>query len=396
LVAASVTTVVRFAASPSAAWVAADSARRRSSASRTRRIARRGARPARSRARPGLPARAEPHEPFQLRGQAGIEGLQAAPGAGREERGGLEAGLLGPAVPPGGHRGLHAVEGQRDEVVVRRVRLGGPRRRHGGRHEPRRPAGQNPDEGLGSHAVGRLRGAVDEAAQLGERLARPRGAGRVPLGELVAQVAERGAGAVREGHRLPDLEVQRHAGAVHAAAVLDGHEREEAQELLGAARGLLLREPGRGEVLQGGPGGGDLPGRRRLRDGRAPQRGEAGGGTAGGRLPAILDVAQAQQGEVALGLAGRLRRADRQVARDAGGRIVQERAQPRLVGVEKVPGDRGAGLARRQPPGLECRDGGGGPVPARAKRVATRTSRSASQSRASAGSVRPAAASAAA
>ena len=56
------------------------------------------------------------------------------------------------------------------------------------------------------------------------------------------------AGAER--HRLLDLEVQVHGRAVDAAAVLDRHEREEAQQLLGAARGLVGRERRRGEALE--------------------------------------------------------------------------------------------------------------------------------------------------
>ena len=76
------------------------------------------------------------------------------------------------------------------------------------------------------------------------------GARGVALGELVAQVGEGRGGAGAEGDRLLDLEVERHAVVVDAAVVLDRHEREEAQQLLRAAGGLVGREGRGGEALE--------------------------------------------------------------------------------------------------------------------------------------------------
>ena len=76
----------------------------------------------------------------------------------------------------------------------------------------------------------------------------------VALGELVAQVGERRDRAGAERDRLLDLEVARDAVALDAAAVLDRDEREELQQLLGAARGLLGRERRGGEALERGVG----------------------------------------------------------------------------------------------------------------------------------------------
>ena len=64
---------------------------------------------------------------------------------------------------------------------------------------------------------------------------------RVALGELVAQVVEGGVGGGLERDRLLDLEVERDAPVLDAAPVLDRHERDEAQQLLGAAGRLRRR-----------------------------------------------------------------------------------------------------------------------------------------------------------
>ena len=56
------------------------------------------------------------------------------------------------------------------------------------------------------------------------------------------EVVERGRGSVAERDRLLDLEVERHAAVLDAAAVLDRDEPQEALELAGAPRELLVRE----------------------------------------------------------------------------------------------------------------------------------------------------------
>ena len=59
-------------------------------------------------------------------------------------------------------------------------------------------------------------------------------------GEARLEVVEGRRGAVAERHGLLDLELERHAAVLHAAAVLDRHEPEEAVELAGAAHELVL------------------------------------------------------------------------------------------------------------------------------------------------------------
>ena len=189
------------------------------------------------------------------------------------------------------------------------------------------------------------------------------GARAVALGQLVAQVGERALRAGAEGDRLLDLEVERHPPVVDAAPVLDRHEREEAQQLLGAARGLLGREGRRREAVEGAGG---LRARRQerlaARQRRVAQAREGGAGARGGGRAAVLRVARGQDGEVALGLRRGLGAADRQVALLAAGGVVEQLAQARLVGVEQVLGDGGAGRAGAEPAGLQApeRDGGVG------------------------------------
>ena len=88
----------------------------------------------------------------------------------------------------------------------------------------------------------RLVAVVDDGAEAVEAARGGVGARAVALGQLVAQVGEGALRAGAEGDRLLDLEVERDPPVVDAAPVLDRHERQEAQQLLGAARGLLGRE----------------------------------------------------------------------------------------------------------------------------------------------------------
>ena len=127
MIAELVTTVALLAESPS---VAAESASFWSSASRVSRIARRGARLRDQLREPVLVARAEPDQPFDVEREALVERAQPALRAELEERVGLQPRLLGLAVLAGAGGGLHAVERERDQVVVGLVGLLGPLRRH--------------------------------------------------------------------------------------------------------------------------------------------------------------------------------------------------------------------------------------------------------------------------
>ena len=78
------------------------------------------------------------------------------------------------------------------------------------------------------------------------QLSRGRG---VPRGEVRLEIVERGRSAVPEGHRLLDLELQRHAAVLHAAAVFDRHEPEEPVELARAPHDLVRRKRSGAERL---------------------------------------------------------------------------------------------------------------------------------------------------
>ena len=115
MIAALVTTVVRLALSPSVARASSSSS---SSARRVSRTSRRAAPLAISSARPVVALGAEPDQALDVGREAGVERLQPPLRAELEERVGLEPRLLGLAALAGADRGLHAVERQRDEVVV--------------------------------------------------------------------------------------------------------------------------------------------------------------------------------------------------------------------------------------------------------------------------------------
>jgi hypothetical protein len=75
---------------------------------------------------------AEPDQPLDFEREALVEGAQPALGAELEERVGLQPRLLGLAVLARAGGGLHAVQRERDQVVVGLVGLLRPRLRHGG------------------------------------------------------------------------------------------------------------------------------------------------------------------------------------------------------------------------------------------------------------------------
>ena len=84
--------------------------------------------------------------------------------------------------------------------------------------------------------------AAMSAAEGGHELVDAGGGGRVALDQPAVEVCESLRGAVAERHGLLDLERERHAPVGDAAAVLDRDEREEAEELSGAADLLRRRE----------------------------------------------------------------------------------------------------------------------------------------------------------
>ena len=166
MIALLVTTVALLAESPS---VAAASASLLSSASRVSRISRRGARLAISFASPSLVAGAEPDQALDVEREPRVEAAQPPLRAELEERVRLQPRLLGLAVLAGADRGLHAVERERDQVVVGLVGLLRPRLRHRGRQRVLRLGGDRLDLlGLGD-ALLVLVGELDELAELGQR-----------------------------------------------------------------------------------------------------------------------------------------------------------------------------------------------------------------------------------
>ncbi len=286
MIAELVTTVARLALSPS---VAAASASLSSRARRVSWISRRGARRSRSFARPGVPCDPNQMRPSTSSARPGIERLQAPLGAELEERVRLQAGLLGLAELAGAGSGLHAVERDRDEVVVGLVGRRLPRVGHGAAQGVLGRGGQRLDVVDGRDAVRALGGDVERDTETGQTAGGGVGARPVALGQLVAQVGERALRPGAEGDRLLDLEGERHPPVVDAAPVLDGHEREEAQQLLGAARGLLGRERRGGEPVEGADGR-RARGQEGLAAGqrRAAQAGEAGLGARGRRRAPVL------------------------------------------------------------------------------------------------------------
>ena len=282
MIAELVTTVVRLALSPSVPRASS------SSSSRARRVARTSRRAAPleiSSARPGWPLAPNQISPSMSVARPGVDRLQPPLGAELEERVGLEPGLLGLAALAGADRGLHAVERQRDQVVVGVVGRLLPGRGHDRLELLLDRGALLLDRVVARDAGLALPGLGDVGAELVDLDRDRAGAGAVALGELVAQVVEGGVGGGLERDRLLDLEVERHAPVLDPAAVLDRHERDEAQQLLGAAGRLGGGEGRGGEAVERGV---DL----RARDGDAaavalrgarPQVGELARGGAGRR-----------------------------------------------------------------------------------------------------------------
>ena len=199
---------------------------------------------------PLLVARAEPDEALDLDRQAGVERLQPPLRPELEERVRLQARLLGLLVLGRADRGLHPVERERDEVVVGLVRRLLPLLREDLVQISLGPVRDRLHlTGLGDAVLALGRGGHERPQ--GSRSSRDRLRARgIAPGQQRAQVGERGGRAGAERHGLLDLEVEVDLRPRHATVVLDRHEGEEAQELLGAARRLGLGEGRGGEAVQ--------------------------------------------------------------------------------------------------------------------------------------------------
>ena len=343
-----------LALSPS---VAAASASR---PSRTRRFSRSSRRGARARDQPceaRLTLGAEPDQPLDAQREAGIEGLQAPFGAELEEGVGLQARLLGLPVLARAGGGLHAVQRQGDEVVVRLVGGALPRVGHGRLQRGLGAPAQRLDRVSSGHPLGAPRRLLERGAEAVEVAGRGGGPQTRSPGELVLEVRQGSACAAVERDGLLDLEVLGHLAIADAAPVLDRYECEELQELLGPPcrllaaewRGREARERGRGPASCGAECA-RVPGR----SGRA-HPGEGALRARRRRGAAVLAVTVGEDGEVARGLRCGLGLAHGQRALPAGGDVVQQLAQARLVGVEQVlrrgsartPGARAAGAQVR-------------------------------------------------
>ena len=205
------------------------------------------------------------------------------------------------------------------------------------------------------------RGVGGEGAEAVDLDADRVGGGGVALGELVAEIVEGGVGGAPERDRLLDLEVERDAPVLDAAAVLDRHERDEAQQLLGAAGRLLGGERGGGEAVErlvdlaARVGGGLLVAGL----GGVAERTERRGGCGRGGRAAVLLVAGGEDVPVAGGLRCGLGLARREALAARGVGVLEQLALACLVGVEQVLGDRDAGGSRRELALTEPGDGGG-------------------------------------
>ena len=298
---------------------------------------------------PLLVARAEPDEALDLDRQAGVERLQPPLRPELEERVRLQARLLGLLVLGRADRGLHPVERERDEVVVGLVRRLLPLLRED-LVEVRLGAVRDRLHlaGLGDAVLARGRGGHERPQLLevvGDRL-RARG---IAPGQQRAEVGERGGRAGAERHGLLDLEVQVDLRPGDAAVVLDRHEGQEAQELLGAARRLGLGERRGGEAVQraGDVGEARLPRGLIALGGGGRQRVDRGRHAGGRGLAAVLDVARAEDAPVPGRLGGGLRLARREPALRGRVRVVEQLAHAGLVAVEEVLRDGGVRRLRR-------------------------------------------------
>ncbi|MCX6956497.1 MAG: hypothetical protein NTV51_30560 [Verrucomicrobia bacterium] len=135
---------------------------------------------------------AEPDEALDGEREALVEGLQAALRAELEERVGLEARLLRLAVLPGADGGLHAVERQGDEVVVRLVGRLRPLPGHDVPQPVVDPVLDLLDVAGGRHPLGGGGGLVDHLPERLEVRLGLQGRGATPAGQLVLEVGEGG------------------------------------------------------------------------------------------------------------------------------------------------------------------------------------------------------------
>ena len=200
-----------------------------------------------------LPTGAEPDQALDVEREPLVEAAQPPLGAELEERVGLQPRLLGLAVLAGADRGLHAVERERDQVVVGLVGLLRPRLRHrGGERVLRlgrrslRPArgGRRPSLLLVARTRRCLPSSSSAAAPASVRAP-------VALGELVAQVRRSAPTApVRKATASWISKSRVTCVSLTPRPYSTGHEREELQQLLGAARGLLGRERRGGEAFE--------------------------------------------------------------------------------------------------------------------------------------------------
>ena len=212
------------------------------------------------------------------------------------------------------------------------------------------------DFGGGPDSLGALGRLADAVAQLLEPVFDGCGAGRIAAGELILEVGQRGGGGSVEGDRLLDLEVERDARPLDAAAVFDGDEREEAQQLLGAARGLLgaqwrsreALEPG-GHVVACGTEHGHLTG-----GARRGELGEPSAESVGSRSPAILGITRCEDRPVRGRLRGGLGEPRRKAALGSHLGVAQQVPLAALVGIEQVLLDRLRRRGGRDPPALQA------------------------------------------
>ena len=147
---------------------------RSSRARRVSWISRRGARRSISFARPGVPCDPNHIEALDVEREPRVEGLQPPLGPELEERVGLQARLLGLAELAGAGGGLHAVQRDRDEVVVGLVGRRLPRVGHRGPQGVLGRARERLDVAGVGDALLALGGLVDDRARGGRGRARPR------------------------------------------------------------------------------------------------------------------------------------------------------------------------------------------------------------------------------
>ena len=376
MIAELVTTVALLAESPS---VAAASPSFWSSASRVSRIARRGARLAICLASPSWPPAPNQIRPSTSSARPGSKRAQPALRAELEERVGLQPRLLGLAVLAGAGGGLHAVERERDQVVVGLVGLLGPG--FGGIAPFKRALGLRGDALdllVRRHALLLLGRDPDEAAELGRA---PRAAVSVRAGSRLASWSRRSA-------KAPTAPVRKATASLISKSRVTWSSLTPRPYSTGTSARNCSSCWARRAASSGVNGAAVKPCERLVgtvergaRD-RRPASGSAANAADASRLggrAAILGVARREDREVARGLRGGLGAARGEVLLDAAAGVVEQLAQPRLVGVEQVLAHGLRGRARRVLPRASWSSASVACAPGRVKRVAVRYSRSSSQ-----------------